>query len=203
MTEKFDFTEGVQFDPGFICNLNAFVPSIDYIYSDLNRLRNFNQKKLKFKMYYHKILNLIDNYIGFYLGCILWAACINDLDKPILNNLCFGADYEEKETIGEVQFVREYLAQFVKDVKYYLGQDYQINDLQTKILDEYEEFLKLNKGFTTLKNANDLVLNKGVKTLKDTEKELILEKIAGVVESGNFKEFYPLNEKLFAQKAAV
>ena len=203
MTEKFDFTDGVQFDPGFICNLNAFVPSIEYIYSDLNRLRNFNQKKLKFKMYYHKITNLIDNYIGFYLGCILWAACIKDLDKPILNNLCFGADYNEKETIGEVQFVRKYLNQFVKDVKYYLGQDDKINDLQKKILDEYEDFLKLNKGFTNLKNANDIVLNNGVKSLKDTEKDLILEKIAEVVDSGNFKEFYPLNEKLFAQKTEV
>lgn len=95
------------------------------------------------------------------------------------------------------------MRKFVKDVKYYLGQDYKINDLQIKILDEYEEFLKLNKGFTTLKNANDLVLNKGVKTLKGAEKDLILEKIAEVVESGNFKEFYPLNENLFAQKAAV
>ena len=44
MTEKFDFTEGAQFDPGFIGHLNAFVPSIEYIYQKLYRFKNFNQK---------------------------------------------------------------------------------------------------------------------------------------------------------------
>lgn len=203
MTEKFDFTEGVQFDPGFICNLSAFVPSIDYIYSDLGALRNFNQKKLKFKMYYHKIVNLIDTYIGFYLGCILWAAVIKDLKKPVLNNLCFGAEYDEKETVGEVRFVREYLEQFKKDAKYYMGQDYKIDEFKTRILDEYEEFLKLNKGFSTLQNSSEIQLNDSAKALSDSDRDLILDTIAAVVESGNFKELYPMEEKLFQAKVSA
>ena len=44
MSEKFDFTDGVQFDPGFIGHMNAFVPSIEYIYRDILRVKNFNQK---------------------------------------------------------------------------------------------------------------------------------------------------------------
>lgn len=202
MSEKFDFTDGVQFDPGFIAHLNAFVPSIEYIYQDLARIRNFNQKKMKFKMYYNKIQHLIETYTGFYLGCILWAACIKDLDKPVLNNLCFGGEYDERETIDEVDFVRQYIAQFKKDVKYYLGQDYNIDEFIPRVLDEYEDFLKINKGFTEVQNASDLKLNEGINKLSESEKELILDKIADVVENGNFKELYPFNEKVFGNQTA-
>lgn len=198
MTTKFDFTEGAQFDPGFIGHLSAFVPTIDYIYSELYRVSNFNQKKMKFKMYYNKIQNLIDTYIGFYLGCILWAACIKDLNKPVLNNLCFGGEFDEKETVAEVNFVRLYLKQFQKDVKYYMGQNYEISELQTKILDEYEEFLKANKGFVEVKETSDIKVNESAKSLTEKESDIILEKIAEVIENGDFKVLYPLNDTLFA-----
>lgn len=203
MTEKFDFTDGAQFDPGFIIHLNAFVPNIEYIYQDLYRVKNFNQKKMKFKMYFNKIQHLIDTYIGFYLGCILWAVCIKDLDKPVLNNLCYGGEYDEKETTGEVDFIRQYIEQFKKDVKYYLGQDYKIDEFIPRVLDEYEEFLKLNEGFTKVQNTADLKINSEINKISDKEKEEILEKIAEVVDSGNFKELYPLNEKLFTNTTSV
>ena len=144
-----------------------------------------------------------DTYIGFYLGCILWAAVIKDLKKPVLNNLCFGAEYDEKETLGEVRFVREYLEQFKKDVKYYMGQEYKIDEFKTRILDEYEEFLKLNQGFSTLQNSSEIQLNDSAKALSDSDRDLILDTIAAVVESGNFKELYPLEEKLFQAKVSA
>ena len=140
---------------------------------------------------------------GFYLGCMLWAACIKDMDKPVLNNLCCGAEYNEKETVEEVDFIRKYLEQFEKDTKYYLAQAYKTEDFTLKILDEYEEFLKVNKGFTEVKNTSDIKLNKEMLPLSKEDRELILEKIADVVETGNFKELYPLNDKLFAKTAAV
>ena len=203
MTEKFDFTEGAQFDPGFIGYLNAFVPSIEYIYQNLYRFKNFNQKKMQFKMQYNKIVHLIETYIGFYLGCMLWAVCIKDLDKPVLNNLCYGIEYDENETIGEADFVKKYIEQFQKDVKYYLGQDYKIDGFMMKVLDEYMEFLKLNKGFTSVQNTSDIQLNKEMTKLSQAEKDSILNTIADVVETGNFKELYPLNDKLFAKTANV
>ena len=203
MTEKFDFTDGAQFDPGFIGHLNAFVPSIEYIYQNLYRFKNFSQKKKQFKMQYNKIVHLIETYIGFYLGCMLWAACIKDLDKPVLNNLCYGIEYDENETIGEADFVKKYIEQFQKDVKYYLGQDYKIDGFMMKVLDEYMEFLKLNKGFTSVQNTSDIQLNKEMAKLSQTEKDSVLNTIADVVETGNFKELYPLNDKLFAKTANV
>ena len=72
-----DTKNGVQFDPGFIQHMSAFEPNIEYVYNNLNSFKNFNQKKLQFKMFYPKIQSLLKNYIGFYLGCILWARKIN------------------------------------------------------------------------------------------------------------------------------
>lgn len=201
MTTKFDFTEGALFDPGFVGHLNAFIPTIEYLYSDIYSVKNFNQKKMKFKMYHNRLQNLIDTYIGFYLGCILWAACIKDLDKPVLNNLCYSAEYNEEETIGEVTFIKSYLPQYEKDVKYYLGQNYKIDELKLTILDEYEEFLKANKGFVNVKDTSDIKINKDAKTLTKDEIETTLEKIAEVIETGNFNLLYPLHDIIFAKTA--
>lgn len=192
---KFDFEDGVQFDPGFIQHLTAFVPNIEYIYADISRYKNFNQKKQKFKTYFPKIQILLEDYIGFYLGCILWAVCIKAENKSLLNNLCFGGEYSENDTLEEVDFLKNYITQLQKDVKYYLGQNYTPDDSQLKIVEEYREFLSLNKGFVDAKSSSDIVLNPGIKTLSD--RDLILEKIAEVVEEGNFKLLYPLHEKIF------
>lgn len=198
MTTKFDFSEGALFDPGFVGHLNAFIPTIEYLYSDIYSVKNFNQKKMKFKMYYNRLHNLINTYIGFYLGCILWAACIKDMNKPVLNNLCYSSEYNEEETIGEVQFIKSYLPQFEKDVKYYLGQNYKIDSLKLRILDEYEEFLKANKGFVNVKDTSDIKINDDAKSLTKTEIETTLDKIAQVVETGDFDILYQLHDNLFA-----
>ena len=198
MTSTFDFSEGAQFNPGFIGHLSAFVPTIEYLYSDLYRVKNFNQKKLKFKAYNNKLQNLIETYIGFYLGCILWAACIKDLNKPVLNNICCGGEYNEDETVSEVKFIRSYIQQYKKDVKYYLGQEYNIDEFYMQILDEYQEFIKLNKGFCEVKDTSDIKINDNAKALTKKEIDETLEKIAEVVENGDFKILYPLHEKLFA-----
>ena len=71
-----DIKDGVQFDPGFIQHISAFEPNIEYVYNTLSTCRNFNQKKMQFKMFYPKIQSLLKNYLGFYLGCILWAVYI-------------------------------------------------------------------------------------------------------------------------------
>ena len=49
----------VQFDPGFVRHMSAFVPNIEYVYSSLAQFRNFSQKKQQFKMYYPKIQSLL------------------------------------------------------------------------------------------------------------------------------------------------
>lgn len=185
--------DGVQFDPGFVAHISAIIPNIEYVYGTINKFRNFGQKKNQFKMFYPKIKTLVEDYIAFYLGCILWADAIKTLDnKPVLNNFCCGGEYKEAETVSEVDFVYSYLAQFKKDVKYYLGKDYEIDEKFWKILEAYKDFLTENKGFTELKTTDDVKLPKEVKQLTAESAKPVFAKIEEVVENGQLTELYDL-----------
>lgn len=192
-----NFDNGAQFDPGFVQHMSAFVPNIEYVYAGLNRLKNFTLKKNQFKMYYPKIQSLLKNYLGFYLGCILWAAYISQLDeKPILNNLCFGGEYSEKETLSEVDFIMDYIEQLKKDVKYYTGQDFTIDKNSINILNAYREFLIANKGFVETKTTKDIKLPTNLKTPSEKDLEEILSGIEKVIDNGKLYELFPLAEKV-------
>lgn len=192
-----NFDNGAQFDPGFVQHMSAFVPNIEYVYAGLNRLKNFTLKKNQFKMYYPKIQSLLKNYLGFYLGCILWAAYISQLDeKPILNNLCFGGEYSEKETLSEVDFILDYIEQLKKDVKYYTGQDFTIDENSINILNAYREFLIANKGFVETKTTKDIKLPTNLKTPSDKDLEEILSGIEKVIDNGKLYELFPLAQKV-------
>ena len=192
-----DIKDGVQFDPGFIQHISAFEPNIEYVYNTLGSCRNFNQKKMQFKMFYPKIQSLLKNYLGFYLGCILWAVYIKNLDeKPVLNNLCFGGEYSENDTLEEVDFIEKYIEQLKKDVKYYTGQNFSIDAESLNILDAYREFLKENKGFVETKTTTDIKLPKGFKTPSEKDLQEILDGIERVIENGKLHELFPLAQKV-------
>lgn len=192
-----DIEAGVQFDPGFIQHISAFEPNIEYVYDTISTCRNFNQKKMQFKMFYPKIQSLLKNYLGFYLGCILWAVYIKNLDeKPILNNLCFGGEYSENDTLEEIDFIKKYIEQLKKDVKYYTGQNFSIDSQSLNILDAYRNFLKENKGFVETKTTKDIKLPEGFKTPSDKDLKEILEGIEKVIENGKLYELFPLAEKV-------
>ena len=166
-----NFENGVPFDPGFVQHISAIIPNIEYAYGNLNRYKNFGQKKAQFKMLYPKLIGLIDNYIGFYTGCILWAEAIKTLNnKPITGNFCCGGEYNEDETLQEVNFLIEYLNYLPKDVKYYLGQNYTLDSTDLKILEAYKEFLKVNKGFTKVEKTDDIVIPECIKSSDDVKK---------------------------------
>ena len=38
---------GLEFDPGFAQHILAFQGTVDYLYADINRFKNFSQKKMK------------------------------------------------------------------------------------------------------------------------------------------------------------
>ncbi len=181
----------ILFDPGFVRHMSAFVPNIQYVYESLAQFRNFNQKKMQFKMYYPKILGLIKNYMGFYLGCMLWAIYIKQFkNEEILNNLCFGGEYSESETLSEVNFIKNYFDQLKKDAKYYTGQNFSVDENYLRIIDAYAEFLKENKGFVETKTTDDIKIPAILKTPKDLE--LVSQEIAKVVDNGKIYELLPL-----------
>lgn len=186
----------VQFDPGFVKHLYAFVPSIEHIYGAISQYKNFNQKKMQFKMYYPKIQHLIKNYAGFYLGCMLWALCIKQYKgAKILNNLMYGGHYSEKETLSEVDFVREYLNQLVKDAKYYLGINYLPEENILKIISVYREFLKINEGFVNANTSDDIKIPDSVKFPKDID--IISKEIDRVTETGELSDLIKFYDMVF------
>lgn len=186
-----NFDEGIEFDPGFTIHLSLISRDIESFYYNLNAYQ-FAQKKQQFKAYSGKLLRLVERNIGFYAACVLWADIAKNYpEKLILNNICFGGEYDEAENVQEVEFVRNYLEQFKKDMKYYVGQNFEIPEIYSAILDDYEEFLKLNEGFIKVSKAGDLKLPAGVKAVEhDAE---LLAQIEAVIDSGNFKpmiEYY-------------
>ncbi len=192
-----DTKDGVQFDPGFIQHMSAFEPNIEYVYNSLNGFKNFNQKKLQFKMFYPKIQSLLKNYIGFYLGCILWAIYITNLgEKTIIGNLCYGGEYSEKETLEEVDFIKDYIEKLKKDAKYYIGQNFVVDEKWIKILDAYKEFLKINEGFVKTQNTTDVKLPDCLKNVEGNDLNEILAGIEKVIDNGKLYELTSLTEKV-------
>ncbi len=156
--------KGLEFDPGFSPYIMAFQGTVEYLYSDINRFKNFSQKKMKFMQYYKKVLQIFDNNLGFYVGCLMWAAYIKTQpQQEILSNHCFGKEYKEEENVSETKFMLQFTNLYPKDMKYFLGQNYSFDEAQINLLKVYEEFLILNKGFVESKYNTDIKLPESVK----------------------------------------
>ena len=168
---------GLEFDPGFGQYILAFRGTVEYLYTDINRFKNLSQKKVKFMQYYKKILEVFYNNIGFYVGCLMWAAYIKTQpEQDILSNPCYGAQYNEKENISDTQYMLKFAELFPKDMKYFLGQSFEFEPNIEKLIRIYEEFLILNQGFTKTAVNTDVVLPKSVKTKDVSEYKILIDK---------------------------
>jgi len=156
---------GLEFDPGFAPYILAFRGTVEYLYMDINRFKNLSQRKMKFRQYYKKFIELFNNNLGFYVGCLMWAAYIKiQPEQEILNNHCYGIEYNEEENISDTVFMIKFLELFPKDMKYFLGESYETDRSNLKILEMYKEFLIINKGFVKTKTNSDIKLPPGMKT---------------------------------------
>lgn len=179
-------TKTVLFDPGYAQHTTILSISAEYIYAGLNQIRNFGQKKTKFKMFYPKLTRMADNNVGFCLGSLLWAVYIKSIgDVQIDGNPCLGGTYNQEEAVEEVDYSIEFFNRLKKDAKYYLGADYNINPLYLKILDLYREFLVLNCGFVNTRTTNDVQLPNSIKIPSGEDLTKINDKIEEVIKSGN------------------
>ena len=139
--------KGIEFDPGFGPYILAFRGAVEYLYIDINKFKNLSQKKVKFMQYYKKILEIFDNNLGFYVGCLMWAAYIKTQPKQkILGNHCYGEEYNAEQNVSETKFMKYFTQTYPKDVKYYLGKDFSFDENIVKLIEVYEEFLVLNIG---------------------------------------------------------
>ena len=132
---------GVEFDPGFAPYILAFSGTVEYLYADINRFKNFSQKKIKFMQYYKKILDIFNNNLGFYIGCLMWAAYIKTQPKQeILSNNCLGQKYDEELNISDTQFMLKFTELFPRDMKYFLGQNFEFDSNYINLLKIYYLF---------------------------------------------------------------
>lgn len=177
---------GLEFDPGFGPYILAFRGAVEYLYIDINKFKNLSQKKMKFRQYYKKILEIFNNNLGFYVGCLMWAAYIKTQPKQeILSNHCYGQEYNEQENLSDTQFMINFTNLFPKDTKYFLSENFQFEENIIKLLHVYEEFLILNKGFVNSKYNTDIILPESVKTENAESYKSSIEK---VLETGNLQE---------------
>lgn len=174
-----DTNSGLEFDPGFGPYVLAFRGTVDYLYADINRFKNFSQRKTKFMQYHKKILEVFYNNIGFYTGCLMWAAYIKaQPEQKILSNGCYGAKYVEQENIIDTQYMLKFIELFPKDMNYFLKQEFKFELEIEKLVKVYEEFLKLNEGFTKTKLNSDVIVPTSVKINDISEyKKVIYESI--------------------------
>lgn len=188
-------TQTVLFDPGYAQHTTILSISAEYLYASINQFKNLGQRKMKFKMLYPQITRMVDNNVGFCLGSLLWATYIKTLgDVQIEGNPCLGGTYDREETIEEADYSIEFFERLKKDVKYYLGTDYQVNLICVKVLELYKEFLTLNSGFVSTKTTKDVILPQGFVTPSKDDAEKIHTKIQAVIQSGNLLDLLEVFE---------
>lgn len=175
----------VLFDPGYAQHTTILSISAEYLYACINQFKNLGQRKMKFKMCYPQITEMVENNVGFCLGSMLWAVYIKTLgDVQIEGNPCLGGTYDKDEALEEVDYSIEFFERLKRDVKYYLGSDYEINSTYVKVLELYKEFLALNCGFVGTKTTNDVILPQGFKVPQKDDVDKIYSKIQQVVQNG-------------------
>ena len=130
--------KGIEFDPGFAPYILAFNGTLEYLYMDINRFKNLSQKKVKFMQYHKKIVDMFYNNVGFYIGCLLWAAYIKTQPtQEILGNHCLGKEYDEQSNISDTQQMLQFVELFPKDMKYFLGKDFSFDASVVELIKVY------------------------------------------------------------------
>ena len=108
-----------------------------------------------------------------------------------MNNPCLGLPYDEAENISDTQYLLKFIELFPKDMKYFLSQDYVVDENIIKLIKLYEEFLVLNKGFVETKLNKDLKIPTGFKTEKLEDFKARIDNAIKIGKLENLIEFLP------------
>jgi len=184
--------KGIEFDPGFGPYILAFRGTVEYLYMDINKFKNFSQKKMSFMRYHKKFIEMFNNNLGFYIGCLMWAAYIKTQpQQEILSNHCYGMEYNEEANISDTRFMAEFVGLFPKDMKYFLGQNYAFDENILKLIEIYEEFLVINKGFVESKYNTDIKLPNSVKTENAEDYKAQIDEVLKTKDLSKLLEYLP------------
>ena len=187
-----------QFDPGFSkLLLSSFSYNIELLYLNLLRVKNFGQKKTQFVLTFQKGKGLFDVYLGFYLGCMLWGACLKSMgSEKIEGNPFEGKPYNREESLEEINYLKDFVNKFDRDAKYYMGKRFQVEENKLKILDLYEEFLDANEGFSQTDSTDKIKLVGNLNNASAEDIEQFKSKINEVIEQDKLEELLVFCDKI-------
>lgn len=195
-------TQNVPFDPGYAPNLVPFLPAIRAINSELAPIKNFGQKKLRYKILSKIGHKAFLSTLGFWVGCILWGGYIKykfeESPKAISGNDFIGVSKEEINSFAyneEFEEMATYIQTYSKDQNYYLGKYLSLPNFYGKIVDEYKEFVALNENFLYSKSTNDIKISPRFEFLAEYSDEKLSELYAQImtnIESHDLSQFLEL-----------
>jgi len=197
-----DFEKEVPFDPGYAPNLVPFLPAINAINTELLPIKNFGQKKLRFKVLSKIGHKAFLSTLGFWVGCILWGGFIKykfeEEPKTITGNDFIGLSKEDIAGFAyneEFEAMANYIQTYSKDQNYYLGKYLSLPNFYIKIVEEYKEFVALNENFLYTKSTNDIKISPRFEFLaeySDLKLDELYSEIMTAIESNDLSQFLEL-----------
>lgn len=202
-----DFTKGAPFDPGYAPHLISFLPAVLSAKSELGRIKNFGQKKLRFRVLNKITHKALLSTLGFWIGCILWGGFIKykfQEPKEITGNDFLGVkkeDIQDFEYSIEFDEMENYLDNYSKDMKYYVGIAEELPVVYKVIVEEYRQFIELNDNFLGTKTTQDIKIPPKFEFLAQySEQELdeLYAQIMSVIDSKDLSGFLEMNSPVFS-----
>lgn len=185
--------ETVLFDPGYSSCVLGISDNVEFMYGAFqSSYIPHKQKKFQFSVLLPKIKETAKQNIAFYLGCLLWASYIKTIKgAEITDNPCYEEDYDEEASTRDVKYLIDFITDILnKDSKYYIGKPYEHDPKHLKILETYIEFIKINKGFVSLKKTDELKLPSNVKPLTEETSKIVKNKIDETIKEKNLSKLY-------------
>lgn len=185
----------VPFDPGYSKYVSSFMYFNEQVKGILKSFKVQNQKIFQYRRFLPQILDVMQKEVGFYYGCLLWAAYISYENPPkeISNNSFLGKTPEELKEfdyLEEVNYILNFFEQYPKDLMYYKIQAQSIDSKYIKTVEIYKDFLIINESFIDTKTTADLKLPSEIKNLNEKDILKIKSLIDATINDGDFERLY-------------
>lgn len=185
------------FDPGFYTCLTSFPSNVELLYSELNSVKNFAQKKIQFLITYKRIIELLNAHTGFYVGCMLWGTYLKSLGcEKIEKNPFEGQKYDRELSLSEINYIFDFIKKLDRDTKYYTGKPFKFYEDKMHVLQIYVEFIDKNEGFTKCDTTDKIQLVGKLPEISKEEIDKIEEKIQEVIYTGKVEELLEFCDKI-------
>lgn len=185
----------VPFDPGYSKHVSSFMYFNEQVKMALKSFKVQNQKVFQYRRLLPQILSVMKQEIGFYYGCLLWAAYISYENPPkeIEGNSFYGKTNEELEEyayLEEVNYLLKFFELYPKDLAFFHLPVTKIDEIYVKTTEIYKEFLIINESFIRTKTTSDLKIPKEIKPLPQDDLSKIKLLIDLSVGDGNFERLF-------------